>query len=71
MAAPTEYDGDELVPDGLAPDFVRALRRVEDEGSLDDMIALFDVDADLHRVGHPGALTGHDGAQRFWEGYRD
>lgn len=57
--------------EALARRFIEALRRVEQEGQLDDLVALYQDDAVIGNVLEPQALKGRHGARSFWAMYRD
>ena len=50
--------------------FVTALRTLEQDGDLDDMVALSTNATRWWSVGPDGGSTGPDGARTFWERYR-
>ena len=50
--------------------FVAALRRVEDDGDVEAMAALFADDAVLTTPTEHAPHVGPDGARRFWTAYR-
>ncbi|GLC28096.1 nuclear transport factor 2 family protein [Roseisolibacter agri] len=53
-----------------AQEFVTALRRIEDDGDIDAMVALFGEDAVLTSPTEHVTQVGPDGARRFWTAYR-
>ena len=53
-----------------AQEFVAALRRVEEEGEVEAMAALYAEDAQLMNPTDRTPHVGPDGARRFWEAYR-
>jgi ketosteroid isomerase-like protein len=53
-----------------AQEFVAALRRVEEEGEVEAMAALYAGDAQLVNPTERTAHVGPDGARRFWAAYR-
>ncbi len=53
-----------------AQEFVAALRRVEDEGDVEAMAALYTEDAQLLNPTDRTPHVGPDGARKFWEAYR-
>ena len=53
-----------------AQEFVAALRRVEEEGEVEAMAALYAEDAQLLNPTERTPHVGPDGARRFWEAYR-
>ena len=53
-----------------AQEFVAALRRVEEEGEVEAMAALYADDAQLLNPTERTPHVGPDGARRFWEAYR-
>jgi ketosteroid isomerase-like protein len=53
-----------------AQEFVAALRRVEEEGEVEAMAALYADDAQLMNPTDRTPHVGPDGARRFWEAYR-
>ncbi|MGZ8457483.1 MAG: nuclear transport factor 2 family protein [Gemmatirosa sp.] len=58
------------MPTLSADRFVAALRRVEDEGDVDAMVALYADDAVLRSPTERASHTGAEGARRFWTAYR-
>jgi ketosteroid isomerase-like protein len=50
--------------------FVTALRTLEEQGSLDDMVGLSTDSTRWWSVGPDGESTGPEGARTFWERYR-
>jgi ketosteroid isomerase-like protein len=53
-----------------AQEFVAALRRVEEEGEVEAMAALYADDAQLLNPTERTPHVGPDGARRFWQAYR-
>ena len=53
-----------------AQEFVAALRRVEEEGDVEAMAALYADEAQLLNPTDRTPHVGPDGARRFWEAYR-
>ena len=53
-----------------AQEFVAALRRVEEEGEVEAMAALYADEAQLLNPTERTPHVGPDGARRFWEAYR-
>jgi hypothetical protein len=54
---------------GLARRFIDALLRAEESGNADELVGLFDDDAELRSFVHDESLHGIDGARRFWREY--
>ncbi len=54
-----------------AQEFVAALRRVEEQGDVEAMAALYADDSELRNPELSAPLTGADGARRFWRAYRE
>ena len=52
-----------------AREFIDALRRVEDDGDVGPMVALYADDAAISNPSDTQPHTGPEGAQRFWEAY--
>jgi ketosteroid isomerase-like protein len=50
--------------------FVTALRTLEEDGDLDEMVAVGTDSTRWWSVGSDGEATGPDGAQQFWTKYR-
>jgi hypothetical protein len=53
-----------------AREFVTALRTLEEDGDLDDMVAMGSHSTRWWSVGSDGEAIGPDGARRFWTKYR-
>ena len=53
-----------------ARQFVTALRTLEEDGDLDDMVAMGTDTTRWWSVGSDGEATGPDGARQFWTKYR-
>jgi ketosteroid isomerase-like protein len=53
-----------------AEEFIAALRRVEEDGDVEAMAALYAGEAQLRSPSEHDSLTGPDGARRFWTAYR-
>jgi ketosteroid isomerase-like protein len=53
-----------------AEEFIAALRRVEEDGDVEAMAALYAGEAVLRSPSEHASLTGPDGARRFWTAYR-
>src|SRR6195952_1592028 len=53
-----------------ARQFVTALRTLEEDGDLDEMVAVGTDSTRWWSVGSDGEATGPDGAQQFWTKYR-
>ncbi|AUX27221.1 epoxide hydrolase [Sorangium cellulosum] len=53
-----------------ASDFIDALRRIETDGNVEPMAALFGPDAELSNPAITRPLHGQDGARNFWRSYR-
>lgn len=54
---------------GMADDFAKALRRMEETRDPDDLVGLFAEGAELSNYTH--RETGSEGARRFWSDYLD
>lgn len=55
---------------GLAARFVSALGRLEADGDVEPMVALYAEQCTVANVTNPGGFEGRDGARRFWNSYR-
>ena len=55
----------------LAERFVNALDRLHRDRDVEPLVDLFDDDATLDKAGLPHGQHGKDGAQSFWQRYRD
>lgn len=53
-----------------AEEFIAALRRVEEDGDVEAMAALYAGEAELRTSSEQATLTGPDGARHFWTAYR-
>lgn len=61
----------ERTSDQLTQAFITALRRLEIEGELDDLVALYRDDAKVGNVLEERPLEGRNGARSFWTMYRN
>jgi ketosteroid isomerase-like protein len=50
--------------------FVDALLKLEEQGDIEPMVALFADDAQVSNVASPHVFSGVDGARRFWTEYK-
>ncbi|MCP3104137.1 nuclear transport factor 2 family protein [Myxococcus sp. K15C18031901] len=50
--------------------FVDALSRLEEDGDVEGMVALFSDDAQVSNVASSRNFSGKDGARRFWSEYK-
>ncbi|WP_223640257.1 nuclear transport factor 2 family protein [Corallococcus sp. EGB] len=50
--------------------FVDALLKLEQDGDIEPMVALFADDAQVSNVASPNIYSGLDGARRFWTEYK-
>ena len=51
--------------------FVEALRILESDGFVEQLVALFSEDSTLWSLGMENSLRGNEGAKRFWHRYRE
>ncbi|MCY1040994.1 nuclear transport factor 2 family protein [Corallococcus sp. bb12-1] len=58
------------MPMERAQRFVDALLKLEAEGDMESLLALFADDAQVSNVASPSVFTGIDGARRFWTEYK-
>lgn len=56
--------------DSRSEDFIQALRRLEEDSEIDDMVSLFAEEAELSNTTDTEPHRGREGARRFWETYR-
>ena len=54
-----------------AETFISALRAVEEQGDLSEMVRLYGDEAELRNPTDERPHTGPGGAERFWKAYRD
>ncbi|MCE9668313.1 nuclear transport factor 2 family protein [Myxococcus stipitatus] len=50
--------------------FVEALSRLEEEGDVEAMVALFSDDAQVSNVASQRVFSGKEGARKFWSEYK-
>ena len=55
----------------LTQRFIQALRLLEREGTLDELMPLYRDDAEVGNVLEPSSLQGREGARSFWTMYRN
>ena len=53
-----------------AAEFIEALSRLETNGELDPIVAMFDPAAEIGNPLTPEPLRGQSGVREFWESYR-
>lgn len=51
--------------------FIEALRKLEAEENLDEIVSLFSDDSKIGNVAAADHLQGQKGAREFWKSYRD
>jgi predicted ester cyclase len=55
----------------VADRFVEALRKLEEDRDVEDLVEIHTEDCDVGNVAVPKTFSGHDGLREFWTGYRD
>jgi steroid delta-isomerase-like uncharacterized protein len=60
-----------LVSREVADRFVEALRKLEEDRDVEDLVEIHTEDCDVGNVAVPKTFSGHDGLREFWTGYRD
>ena len=55
----------------VADRFIQALRKLEDERDVEDLVAVHTEDCAVGNVAVPRTFEGHDGLREFWTNYRE
>ena len=54
----------------VADDFVKALRRLEEDRNVEPLVELHTEDCEVGNVSVSGTFRGHEGLREFWTSYR-
>ena len=54
----------------VADGFVEALRKLEENEDVEDLVEIHTGDCEVGNVSVPGIFRGHDGLREFWSRYR-
>ena len=55
----------------VADGFVEALRKLEEDRDVEDLVEIHTEDCDVGNVAVPKTFSCHDGLREFWTSYRD
>ncbi len=55
----------------VANKFAEALRKLEDDRDVEELVAIHTEDCDVGNVAVSTTFNGHEGLREFWTGYRD
>ncbi len=55
----------------VADKFAEALRKLEDDRDVEELVAIHTEDCDVGNVAVSTTFSGHEGLREFWMGYRD
>jgi limonene-1,2-epoxide hydrolase len=54
----------------VADDFIKALRKLEEERNVEPLVELHTEDCEVGNVSVSGTFRGHEGLREFWTSYR-